>query len=90
MAAGAACVCMYVCALACVHFPLSCLQIENPSVAQESPDITVTVFQGLILSATAVSDFDVSQSESDRLREPLKIEQVYFTDSTSLRQDSVR
>ena len=65
------------------------MQIENPNVAQESPDITVTVFQGIVVSAISLSDFDLSQSTSDRLLDPLKVEQVYFTDSTSLRQDSV-
>jgi len=62
--------------------------VENPSVPQASPALTVTIFQGLELSALATTDFDDSQAENDRIRRPLQVEQVYFTDSTELRQDS--
>jgi len=62
------------------------VQVENPSVAQSAPVLTLKITQGIMISAVVTSD--ISNNAIDKLLEALVVSQSYFTDSTEMRQSS--
>ena len=61
--------------------------LENPLYPQEAPAMSMTLFQGLILTASVQSDFELTGDDQQRRWQPLRVIQPLFTDSTEMRQE---
>ena len=61
--------------------------LENPLYPQEAPAMSMTLFQGLILTASVQSDFELTGDPQQRRWQPLRVIQPLFTDSTEMRQE---